>query len=1115
MKRPARFGAPFRRRSRALAALLLLVVSPPAIHATTSPATQTTPARLQPRKTIDKNLAGGATDSYEIEAPAGQFLHVILDQHGIDVALTLFAPGGKQIATMDSPNGSYGLEQISTITDSAGAYRLDVSSSDKSAPPGRYRLTLSPLRPPTDSDRARIEAERMFAEANQAPQTNAASRRQVAQQFEATLPLWHAAGDAYEEALTLNAVGQIYMRLSDAPKALDDWNRALALYRAANDDDGQAAIFTNIALAYDSLGEKQKALDFARQAVPLYRSAGDPLGEATVLNNIGATYSDLGDMQHALDFFNQALPLRRAAGDRDGEASTLNNIGETYSNLGDAPKALDFYTQALALARATGDRFGQAVTLSNIGYANKSLGDFHKALDFYLQSLPILHDLGDRSSEAATLANVGRLYADLGLHEKALDYYNQALPLEQATGDRFGQARTLNGIGHAYDDLADPHKALDYYNQALPLQRAVGDRQGEASTLNSIGALHAAHGESSRALENYTQALDIQRAIGDRPGEASTLNSIGALNAILGHNDAALANYSQALLLAREVQYPMLEAGVSGNLMAFWRDASQPSLAVFFGKQAIEKYQQVRANLRGLDPESQHAFVKSKEKTYRALADLLIAQGRLPEAQQVLDLLKNEEYLDFIRRDAKSAATLTAPVPLTKTEEAASRDYEAAAARVTAVGNEWATLRAKPNRTPEEEKHFAELSNDLKTANEAWGKFLNGLYAELGKSKESQAAVEDVQERASGMQRIVRQLSDQTHTSVVALYTLVGDEKYRVIVVTPAVMVAREYPVRADDLRKKVFAFRESLTDLKSDPVPQAQELYKILVAPIAQDLAGVHAETLMWSLDDVLRYLPVAALHDGHSYLVEKYRNESFTPASEASLTDRPDVAAWRGLGMGISKSYGDFSPLPSVPEELHRIIRDPGDSNAAPTAQSQGVVPGQTMLDEAFTEANMKKALEQNYPLIHIASHFDFEAGNETDSFLLLGGHAAQGERLTLAQLRTDPAFTFADTQLLTLSACNTALTAAVGNGREVDGLGILAQQKGARAVVATLWSVNDRSTGILMQDFYREWTTHDGMPKAEALRLAQIELLHGNAQPYTHPYYWAPFILIGNWR
>jgi CHAT domain-containing protein/Tfp pilus assembly protein PilF len=1041
--------------------------------------------RLEPGKHIEKTLAGGASDSYGIQAGAGQFLHAIVDQLGIDVALTLYGPDGKQIGSMDSPNGAFGLEQISTIADLNGTYKLEVASSDKNAPAGRYRISINPPRLPTDADRARISAEHDFAEAVQlTAQGSADSLRRATQKYEATLPLWRSTRDPYEEAVTLNSIGEVYGPLGDIRKALDCFNQALPLWRAVGDRNGEAAALVDIGTAFYFLGQMQDALDYFSQGLLIQRSVGDSAGEAATLNNIGPVYNTLGESQRAIDSYNQALPLWRAVGDHRGEARTLTNIGAAYDDLGEEQRALDYYNQALPLWRA----------------------------------------VADRSGEATTLSNIGAIYATLAASQKALKYYEQALPLLRAVGDRQQEATTLSNVGFVYAALGENQKALDYHYQALPLRRLVGDRVGEASTLSNIGFVYAALGENQRALDLYDQALQIDRAIGDRDLEAITLINVSYVDAALGDKHPALEHLSHALALAREVKNPLREASALSGLMAFWRNEGQPATGIFFGKQAVNEIQQLRANIQGLEKETRQSFLKSKEKTYRDLTDLLITQGRLPEAQEVLDLLKNEEYFEFIRRDDKNISSSTAPVNLTKSEEALSREYEENAGRVTAIGNEWAALRSKPSRTPEEEKHLVELSDQLKSANGAWEKFLSGLYAELGKSKEAQTTVENVQESASGMQRVVRQLNSESGAGVVALYTLVGDEKYRIIVVTPTVMVAREYPIKAEDLRKKVFEFRQSLVNPWSDPVPKAQELYRILVGPAAQDLAGAKAEMLMWSLDDVLRYLPMAALHDGHQYLVEKYTNEIFTPASVASLTERPNVNGWRGLGMGVSKSYGDFSALPSVPEELHRIIRDKNISGAV------GVLPGQTMLDETFTEDGMKKALELNYPLVHIASHFAFAAGNETNSFLLLGGKDPQGEHLTLAEIRKDPAFSFADTELLTLSACNTAVSGPAGDGREVDGLGILAQQKGARAVVASLWGVYDPSTGVLMQEFYKRWTTHSAMTKAEALREAQLALLRGtsraaseagatdkhSAHPvYAHPFYWAPFILIGNWR
>jgi CHAT domain-containing protein len=180
----------------------------------------------------------------------------------------------------------------------------------------------------------------------------------------------------------------------------------------------------------------------------------------------------------------------------------------------------------------------------------------------------------------------------------------------------------------------------------------------------------------------------------------------------------------------------------------------------------------------------------------------------------------------------------------------------------------------------------------------------------------------------------------------------------------------------------------------------------------------------------------------------------------------------------------------------------------------------------------------LLKGYPVVHIASHFRFQPGNEMQSYLLLG----DGGHLSLAELKTS-ANLFGGVQLLTLSACDTGM----GDGTEVEGFGALAERQGAEAVIASLWPVADSSTKVLMQEFYRIRESSPGKTKLEALREAQLELLgrsakqtqraepvraliHEHAEgklavgaprfrvdpraPYAHPYYWAPFFLMGNW-
>jgi len=299
-------------------------------------------------------------------------------------------------------------------------------------------------------------------------------------------------------------------------------------------------------------------------------------------------------------------------------------------------------------------------------------------------------------------------------------------------------------------------------------------------------------------------------------------------------------------------------------------------------------------------------------------------------------------------------------------------------------------------------------------------------------------------------------------------------------------------------------------------------------VKPMEKDLEGAQVQTIMWSLDGALRYVPVAALYDGERFLVERFRSVVFTPASQSRLKD-PVSREWRGLGLGVSLAHEGFQALPNVPSELHAIIRDRPNAPA-------GVLPGAVKLDGEFTKEVLRAELRRRYSIVHLASHFDFAPGTDKNSFLLLG----DGGKLTLEEFRSMPQV-LQGVELLTLSACDTAVGGEGADGREVEGFAVLAQRQGAKAVVATLWAVADESTALLMREFYRLRMSDPALTKAEALRQAQLGLLTGQIRgnssadrgakvnrgvegrpfdqdpqrPYAHPYFWAPFLLMGNWK
>jgi CHAT domain-containing protein len=265
-----------------------------------------------------------------------------------------------------------------------------------------------------------------------------------------------------------------------------------------------------------------------------------------------------------------------------------------------------------------------------------------------------------------------------------------------------------------------------------------------------------------------------------------------------------------------------------------------------------------------------------------------------------------------------------------------------------------------------------------------------------------------------------------------------------------------------------------------------------------------------------VLRYLPMAALYDGHHYLVERFDNVLFTPHSYGHMSAPANQAGLRVLAMGLSKSYGELPALPGVLPELDAVVRDP----AVPA--SHGAMDGKLLANDQFTYSALKTELGagENYSVVHIASHFVALTAGGVEPYLLLSGDTTASEdgyELTLSKMQ-EPSINLAGTRLLTLSACSTAKDYKTQNGVEMDSLGMVAQQKDAQAVLAALWDVNDDSTSQLMSAFYTRWIQHARDGKGEALRQTQLAMLHRTASGpsgYSHPFYWAPFVLIGNYE
>lgn len=544
--------------------------------------------------------------------------------------------------------------------------------------------------------------------------------------------------------------------------------------------------------------------------------------------------------------------------------------------------------------------------------------------------------------------------------------------------------------------------------------------------------------------------------------------------------------------------------------------------AIFFAKTAVNRLQAARRMLSALDAELQECFLDMHSDRYRWLADLFIEFGRLPEAEYVLSMLKDYEFRAYTSRSDAVGISLD-EFPLTPKETLAQQSLEKVRNRLArAAQSERATREARrSSELGEDQKQVAREARAVFNAtNDQFRADLSNILDALmqpGVERDLRSiSVSEAQALPSMMNFLARSFSDR---EVATLHAVVVPDRLLWIISTPNYQRTVSVDIDRIKLMQNVFKFRNYLQDPESDPVPMAQKLFEQIFTEVDEELKVAGVKRVMMSLDSVLRYIPMAALHDGKDWLVSRYEFSQFQQANSTSLTIQP-FNDWSVAGFGLTQAIGGFDPLPGVDVELASIVNDD---------KSTGIIPGISRLDEDFTRAALSDALFEEYRVVHIATHFKLSPLSPGDSFLVLG----DGSRLSLEDIRMGGEFSFPNVDLLTLSACETGFFDGQYNGSELDGLAAQVQNAGAPAVLASLWKVSDATTPYIMRGFY-EVRAGQQSSKPGALRSAQLRFLtaargkselagfppkrdesQANDPPpnYEHPFFWAPFVLIGN--
>ncbi len=337
---------------------------------------------------------------------------------------------------------------------------------------------------------------------------------------------------------------------------------------------------------------------------------------------------------------------------------------------------------------------------------------------------------------------------------------------------------------------------------------------------------------------------------------------------------------------------------------------------------------------------------------------------------------------------------------------------------------------------------------------------------------------------------------DQIDQKAAVFYPIILSDRIEVILALPG-QPLRNYstPLPQEQVNETLKSLRDAIViprlqlSIKNVLTP-AKQIYDWLIRPVEGELAASGVTTLVFVPDGAIRNVPLAAMYDGKQYLVEKY-NIAIAPGLQL-IDPQPLVRQQLNiLAFGLSEARQDFPPLPNVKLELENIQKE---------------LPGQILLDEAFTNANFQKAVESSpSPVVHLATHGEFSSDAE-NTFVLAWDKPIKAREFAQL-LRNEEGNKSNPIELLVLSACQTA----AGDNRAALGLAGVAVRAGARSTLASLWFVSDEATSLLMSKFYQELTTTQNT-KAESLRQAQLSILQ--QKKFAHPYYWGAFILVGNW-
>ncbi len=801
-------------------------------------------------------------------------------------------------------------------------------------------------------------------------------------------------------------------------------------------------------------GEFVEAVAKWQQAQQIYNSQSDALNQSAVLSNLALAYQQLGRIEQANQAIENSLKLLNnldTVPAKSLQAAALNIQGSILLSQGKTQRALDVWVDAGENYQKLDNNDGYIRSLINQSQALKALGLYPRAKATLEQVNQNLQKQPPSLLKAATLLNFGDTLRLMGDLQTSEKVLQQSLAIAEKLNSQSDIAAALLSLGNNARDRQSLEEASKYYQRAIIASTSpINKVQVQLNQLRLL--IDMQKWQQANSLIPQIEAL-IASLPPSRKAVYAKVNFVQSLEKIKDNNrgnDYIAKLLAKAIQEAKTIGDSRAESYAVGYLGEVYEKTGQLSQAQKLTEKALVLAQTINAN----------------DIAYRwqwQLGRLLKKQNQIEKAISAYSEAVNT--LSTIRNDLVSS-NVNIQFSFRESVEPVYRELVSLLLQPESIKNKSVKQTAQTNQ------------NNLKKARQV----IESL----------QLAELDNYFREACLTNSPTQI-DKIDPQAAVIYPIILADRLEVVLSLPN-QTLRHYTsqIPQSELEKIIQKMRRSLrrTSLKKERLAIAQKMYDLLIKPAEAELQSNKVKTLAFVLDGSMKNLPMSALYDGQQYLIEKY-NLALTPGLQLFATRPLENKDLKLLVAGLSESRQGFTSLPGVETEINRIKSE---------------ISSKVLLNQKFTTKAIEKQIGNTpFPVVHLATHGQFSSSAK-DTFVLTWDNRVDVKQLgELLQKRNT--YSKNPIELLVLSACQTAQ----GDKRAALGLAGVAVRSGARSTLASLWAVDDKSTSAFMVEFYKQ-LAKPTISKAEALRQAQISLIKQKA--FKHPFYWAPFVLVGNW-